>query len=73
MTDPIKPITMYCTCLSISRDPLCVYHGDVDKVKALYTCEHEYEEVSRPMFHNSGLHTDKCFKCGYVYTYDTSD
>ncbi len=24
-----------CTCLSISRDPLCVYHGDVDKVKAI--------------------------------------
>jgi very-short-patch-repair endonuclease len=22
-----------CTCLSISRDPLCVYHGDVDKVR----------------------------------------
>jgi hypothetical protein len=21
-----------CTCLSISRDPLCVYHGDRDKV-----------------------------------------
>jgi len=21
-----------CTCLSISRDPLCVYHGDIDKV-----------------------------------------
>ena len=24
-----------CTCLSISRDPLCVFHGDVDKVAAL--------------------------------------
>lgn len=27
--------TKYCTCLSISRDPLCVFHGDVDKVAAL--------------------------------------
>jgi hypothetical protein len=24
----------YCTCLSISRDPYCRYHGDVDKVKS---------------------------------------
>lgn len=22
-----------CTCLSISRDPLCVVHGDVDKIQ----------------------------------------
>jgi hypothetical protein len=26
---------MSCTCLSISRDPLCEHHGDIDKVKAL--------------------------------------
>jgi len=31
--DPIAQ--QYCTCLSISRDPLCVYHGDVDKVAGL--------------------------------------
>ena len=30
-----QPLTKsFCTCLSISRDPLCVYHGDVDKVLA---------------------------------------
>lgn len=23
-----------CTCLSISRDPLCVFHGDADKLKS---------------------------------------
>lgn len=22
-----------CTCLSISRDPICAYHGDADKVR----------------------------------------
>lgn len=24
-----------CTCLSISRDPLCAFHGDVDKIAAI--------------------------------------
>jgi hypothetical protein len=28
--------SQHCTCLSISRDPLCWYHGDVDKVTALF-------------------------------------
>lgn len=30
----VAPLPGYCTCLSISRDPLCVHHGDVDKVVA---------------------------------------
>lgn len=25
---------MNCTCLSVSRDPFCEWHGDVDKVSA---------------------------------------
>lgn len=24
----MEPLAVECTCLSISRDPLCVYHGD---------------------------------------------
>ncbi len=24
----VDPMNTYCTCLSISRDPLCFYHGD---------------------------------------------
>jgi hypothetical protein len=37
--EPVTPTssrTESCTCLSISRDPLCVFHGDVDKVQAVY-------------------------------------
>ena len=34
---------------------------------------HDWEEVSRPSGHHSGLHTDRCKKCGKHRTYDTSD
>ncbi len=37
-------------------------------------CEkHTYKNVSRPEGHMSGLHTDRCTKCGYENSYDTSD
>ena len=33
-TSAATPEEHYCTCLSISRDPYCHYHGDVDKVRS---------------------------------------
>jgi hypothetical protein len=32
-----------CTCLTISRDPLCVFHGDVDKVQSVYPTAIHYD------------------------------
>jgi hypothetical protein len=37
----------FCTCLSISRDPLCVYHGDVDKVRMTVAETFSAEELER--------------------------
>lgn len=31
----------YCTCLSISRDPLCMHHGDVDKVASVLRAQRD--------------------------------
>lgn len=38
-----------------------------------FGCAHEYVSIKTPPRPYSGLHTDKCKKCGQEWTYDTSD
>lgn len=45
----------FCTCLSISRDPLCPHHGDVDKVKSLTTMNVVVKNFDRDAFINNVL------------------
>lgn len=38
-----------------------------------FGCEHEYVEFERPRPPFSGIHKERCKKCGNVWVYDTSD
>lgn len=49
------------------------YYGKRLRWFRFFTCQHTMVEVSRPGGHRSGLHEDRCTKCGYVSRYDTSD
>lgn len=41
-----RPAKIFCSCLSISRDPLCYFHGDRDKTNIVRTLGEEGRIVS---------------------------
>ena len=49
------------------------YHGKRVRWFRFERCAHTYVEISRPAGNRSGLHTDRCSRCGYETSYDTSD
>lgn len=49
------------------------YHGRTVRWYMFHLCQHSYTEISRPPTPRAGIHTNRCKKCGYTYSYDTSD
>jgi hypothetical protein len=50
----------------------CYGWGYVEAGSKSATCIHEFKEVSRPAGNRSGIHVDRCDKCGHEQSRDTS-